>query len=111
YDFVIVGAGTACHVIANRLTEDPDTTVLVVELLGSRQLGPEVHFLAVSTLTVPNPINWNFTTVAEAGLNNRTTDYPRDFVLGGSSSTNVMAYTRGSSDDYDRYARLTGDQG
>ncbi|KIJ36297.1 GMC oxidoreductase [Sphaerobolus stellatus SS14] len=113
YDFVIVGAGTAGNVIANRLTEDPCTTVLVLEagISNEGQLDSEVPFIGVTSLLVPSPINWNFTTVAEPGLNNRTQDYPRGFVLGGSSSINGMVYTRGSSDDYDRYAALTSDQG
>ncbi|KIJ52454.1 GMC oxidoreductase [Sphaerobolus stellatus SS14] len=113
YDFIIVGAGTAGNVIANRLTEDLRTTVLVLEagISNAGQLGSEVPFIGVSALTAPNPINWNYTTVPEAGLKNRTRDYPRGFVLGGSSSINGMVYTRGSSDDYDRYAKLTGDEG
>jgi len=59
----------------------------------------------------PNPINWNYTTINLPGLQNRSVDYPRGFVLGGSSSINGMVYTRGSADDYDRYARVTGDEG
>ncbi|KIJ31290.1 GMC oxidoreductase [Sphaerobolus stellatus SS14] len=92
YDFVIVGAGTAGNVIANRLTEDPGTSVLVLEagISNECQLASEIPFIGVSALTVPNPINWNFTTVAEVGLNNRTRDYPRGFMLGGSSSINGM---------------------
>ncbi|KIJ28588.1 GMC oxidoreductase [Sphaerobolus stellatus SS14] len=92
YDFVIVGAGTAGNVIANRLTEDPGTSVLVLEagISNECQLASEIPFIGVSALTVLNPSNWNFTTVAEFGLNNRMRDYPCGFVLGGSSSINGM---------------------
>ncbi|KIJ39434.1 GMC oxidoreductase [Sphaerobolus stellatus SS14] len=130
--FLFLVAGTVGNVIANRLTEDVSTTVLILEagisydfqcndfhtifktMLSIRyegQIDSEVPFTGVRSLLVPSPINWNFTTVAEPGLNNRTQDYPRGFVLGGSSSINGMIYTRGSSDDYNRYAALTGNQG
>ncbi|KAJ7585766.1 aryl-alcohol-oxidase from pleurotus Eryingii, partial [Mycena floridula] len=111
YDFVVVGGGTAGLVLANWLTENPSFSVLVIEAGGSNKdvLNSEVPFFA---FRLPNsPYDWNFTTTPQLNLNGRVIGYPRGFLLGGSSSINNMAYTRGSSEDYDRYAALTGDPG
>ncbi|KIK62555.1 hypothetical protein GYMLUDRAFT_242709 [Collybiopsis luxurians FD-317 M1] len=122
YDFVIVGGGTAGNVVANRLTEDPKNSVLLRDLetieselnldlafhvnIDAFQL--DVPFFA---LDVKFQYDWNFTTTIQPGLNNRSTIMLRGFVLGGSSSVNGMFYTRGSADDYDRFAAVTKDDG
>ncbi|KDR70983.1 hypothetical protein GALMADRAFT_103022 [Galerina marginata CBS 339.88] len=112
YDFVIVGGGTAGNVIANRLTENPKISVLVLEAgaLPDGNLNISVPFFCTRA-TPHTPFDWNYTTLAQPGLNNRSIPYARGYALGGSSSVNFMAYTRGSSEDYDRYARLSGDPG
>ncbi|KAL0569908.1 hypothetical protein V5O48_012054 [Marasmius crinis-equi] len=109
FDFVVVGGGTAGNVVANRLTENPDFSVLVLEAGGSHEdlLVPQIPALALSLSG--SSLDWNFT--AKVGPGNRTVLYNRGFVLGGSSTINWMAYTRGNSDDWDRYAAVTGDLG
>ncbi|KAK0241273.1 aryl-alcohol-oxidase from pleurotus Eryingii [Armillaria nabsnona] len=115
FDYIIVGAsegGTAGNVLANRLTEDPDISVLVLEAGNSTAdvLLSQVPFFC--TLATPNtPLDWNFTTIPQPGLNGRAIPIPRGFGLGGSSAVNYMTYTRGSSEDYDRYASVSGDSG
>ncbi|KIJ42485.1 GMC oxidoreductase [Sphaerobolus stellatus SS14] len=108
FDFIIVGGSTAGSVIANRLTEDPRFTVLLIEA-GPKN--PEYRGTGVSGRLTNSPYDWNFTTVPQVGLNGRSLPYTRGHVLGGSSSINGMVFTRGSSDDYDRWARVTGDNG
>ncbi|KDR80983.1 hypothetical protein GALMADRAFT_1117948 [Galerina marginata CBS 339.88] len=112
FDFVVVGGGTAGNVIANRLTENPKISVLVLEAgaLPDDNLNVSVPFFAPRA-TPNSVVDWNYTTLAQPGLGNRSIIYPRGHALGGSSSVNFMAYTRGSSEDYDRYARLSGDPG
>ncbi|KAJ7366502.1 glucose dehydrogenase short protein [Mycena albidolilacea] len=113
YDFVIVGGGAAGNVVANRLTENPKFSVLVLEAGVSNEDVMEsiVPFLAGNLLSGPNAYDWNYTTTPQIGLNNRTTPYPRAHILGGCTATNGMVYTRGSAEDYDRYAAVTGDPG
>ncbi|KIK62544.1 hypothetical protein GYMLUDRAFT_260265 [Collybiopsis luxurians FD-317 M1] len=110
YDFVIIGGGTAGSVVANRLTENPESSVLIIEAGGTNidafQL--DVPFFAS---IFKSQYDWNFTTTVQQGLNNHSTFLPRGFVLGGSSSVNGMVYTRGSADDYDRWATVTKDDG
>ncbi|KAJ7187767.1 alcohol oxidase [Mycena filopes] len=112
FDFIVVGGGTAGSVVANRLTEDPKTTVLVLEAGGSNAgvLNIIVPFF-VSQATPNTPQDWNYTTVPQDGLDGRVIGYPRGHVLGGSSSVNDMVYTRGTRDDWDRFAAVTGDDG
>ncbi|KAF5319542.1 hypothetical protein D9619_008571 [Psilocybe cf. subviscida] len=112
YDFVVVGAGAAGPVIANRLSESPDVTVLLIEAGVSNvdQLLTMVPFLAPS-LQPRSPILWNYTTVPQKGLNGRTLDYSRGRVLGGSTSVNFLIYNRGSDDDFDRLASVVQDSG
>lgn len=112
YDFVIVGGGTAGNVLANRLSENANWNILVLEAGQSNDgvILIEVPFLC--THVTPNtPYDWNYTTTPQAGFNGRSIPYPRGFTLGGSSSVNFLVYTRGSMDDWDRYARVTGDSG
>ncbi|KAK7441521.1 hypothetical protein VKT23_016511 [Stygiomarasmius scandens] len=111
YDFIIVGAGTAGNVVANRLSEDSSKRILVIEA-GVDDTGVipvQVPFLA--PLTQETFVDWNYTTIAQPGLNNRSITVPRGFVLGGSSSINFMVWTRGSSEIWDHYAEVIGDDG
>ncbi|KXN91125.1 Choline dehydrogenase, mitochondrial [Leucoagaricus sp. SymC.cos] len=112
FDFVIVGGGTAGNVVANRLTENPKINVLVLEAGGSPNgvQNISVPFYCLRA-TPQTPNDWNYTTVPQQGLNNRSIAFPRGHVLGGSSSVNFMAYTRGTFEDWDRYARVTKDSG
>lgn len=104
YDFVIVGAGSAGCVLANRLSEDPDTTVLLVEA-GPRDWHPFIHIpLGVGKLINWGLFDWGYKTEPEPGLNGRTLKVARGKVLGGSSSINMMAYTKGHPGDFDRWA-------
>ena len=109
YDYVIVGAGSAGCVLANRLSANPDTKVLVLEA-GGRDWHPFIHMPAGLAKLVNNKrINWDYYTEPEPALAHRRLWWPRGKVLGGSSSINAMCYTRGVSDDYDEWAAVTGD--
>ncbi|CAA7269421.1 unnamed protein product [Cyclocybe aegerita] len=111
YDYIIVGAGTAGSVLSNRLSADPKTSVLVIEAGGSPDA---IQAIAVPFLGVTLPgtaVDWNFTSTPQEGLNNRILRYTRGYVLGGSSSVNLMAWNRGSDDMWDHWARITQDAG
>ena len=106
FDFIIVGAGSAGCVIANRLSADPNTKVLVLEA------GPEDKSLwfkipaGLSQVFAPSAVNWGYFTEPEPHLNNRKIYWPRGRTLGGSSSINGMVYLRGHPDDYNGWAQL-----
>jgi len=104
YDYIIIGAGSAGCVLANRLSEDPDVRVLLLEA-GPRDRNPFIHMPAgIAKLASNKSLNWDYSTVPEPQLNNRVLWWPRGKVLGGSSSINAMCYARGVPDDYNDWA-------
>ncbi|MCP5262099.1 MAG: GMC family oxidoreductase N-terminal domain-containing protein [Rhodoferax sp.] len=109
FDTIIVGAGTAGCLLANRLSRDPSRRVLLVEA-GQRDSYPWIHIPVGYLYCIGNPrTDWLYQTEAEAGLNGRRLRYPRGKTLGGCSSINGMIYMRGQARDYDGWAALTGD--
>jgi 4-pyridoxate dehydrogenase len=105
YDYIIVGAGSAGCVLANRLSEDGDASVLLIEA-GGRDWHPYIHIpLGMGRMHDHSMFDWGYETDPEPNLNNRRIEAMRGKVLGGSSSINVMAYTRGNRGDYDRWAQ------
>jgi choline dehydrogenase len=106
FDYIIVGAGSAGCVLANRLSENGKHTVLVLEYGGS-DIGPFIQM--PSALSYPmrmSTYNWGYETIPEKHLGGRTLDAPRGKVVGGSSSINGMVYVRGHGRDFDRWEKL-----
>lgn len=109
FDYVVVGAGTAGCLLANRLSQDPSKTVLLLEA-GKRDNYPWIHIPVGYLYCIGNPrTDWLYQTEPDAGLNGRSLRYPRGKTLGGCSSINGMIYMRGQARDYDQWAALTGD--
>ena len=109
YDTIIVGAGTAGCLLANRLSADPGRRVLLLEA-GGMDNYHWIHIPVGYLYCIGNPrTDWMYKTEPSAGLNGRTLLYPRGKTLGGCSSINGMIYMRGQSRDYDQWAAQTGD--
>ena len=100
YDYIIVGAGSAGCVLAARLSEDPDVSVLVIEA-GPPDDKENIQVPAAFGTLLKTDIDWDYATMPEPGCNNRMMYMPRGKTLGGSSSINAMVYIRGSQVDYD----------
>ena len=109
FDYIIVGAGTAGSLLANRLSRNKSKRVLLIEA-GRKDDYHWVHIPVGYLYCIGNPrTDWLYNTEPAAGLNGRTLRYPRGKVLGGCSSINGMIYMRGQSRDYDQWAQLTGE--
>ncbi len=109
FDYIIVGAGTAGCLLANRLSADASKRVLLIEA-GKRDDYHWIHIPVGYLYCIGNPrTDWLYETEAADGLNGRTLRYPRGKVLGGCSSINGMIYMRGQSRDYNQWAAITGD--
>lgn len=105
-DYIVVGAGSAGCVLANRLSEDPKCRVILIEA-GGRDWNPWIHVPVGYFKTLHNPkTDWCYKTEPEPNLKGRSLDWPRGKTLGGSSSINGLLYVRGQSDDYDHWAQL-----
>jgi choline dehydrogenase len=104
FDYIIIGAGSAGCVLANRLSEDDSCNVLLLEAGGKPN--PLVHIPGGYAMLHHSKLDWGFWTEPQQHVNNRQLYIPRGKVLGGSSSTNAMAYVRGNAEDYNRWAAL-----
>jgi choline dehydrogenase len=105
FDYIIVGAGSAGCVLANRLTEDGRSTVLLLEA-GGRDRSPMIHIPVGYAKTLKDPkVNWLYATEVDPSSGDRAHVWPRGKVLGGSSSINGLLYVRGQAADYDNWAQ------
>lgn len=106
FDYIIVGAGSAGCVLANRLTEDGKSTVLLLEA-GGKDTSLMIHIPVGYAQTLKDPkVNWMYETEPDPGTHDRTHTWPRGKVLGGSSSINGLLYIRGQRQDYDGWAQM-----
>ena len=109
FDYIIIGAGTAGALLANRLSRDGQSRVLLIEA-GAKDDYHWIHIPVGYLYCIGNPrTDWLYQTEPDAGLNGRRLRYPRGKTLGGCSSINGMIYMRGQARDYDGWAALTGD--
>jgi choline dehydrogenase len=110
FDYIIVGAGTAGCLLANRLSANASKRVLLIEA-GRKDDYHWIHIPVGYLYCIGNPrTDWLYNTEPDAGLNGRTLRYPRGKTLGGCSSINGMIYMRGQARDYDQWAQITGDE-
>ena len=105
YDYVIVGAGSAGCVLAARLTEDPDTSVLLLEA-GPPDSNQNIHVPLGYLQLARTEIDWDYSSAPEPNCNGRRVSLPRGRVLGGSSSINGLIYIRGQPEDFDHWGQL-----
>jgi len=106
FDVVVAGGGSAGCVLATRLTENPSTTLCLIEA-GGRDYNPWIHIPLGFGKLVPNPsVNWGYETEPEPHLNGRRLSWPRGKVLGGSGSINGLVFLRGAPSDYDGWEAL-----
>lgn len=109
FDYIVIGAGTAGALMANRLSADKTRRVLLIEA-GGKDNYPWIHIPVGYLSCIGNPrTDWLYKTEPDPGLNGRQLRYPRGKTLGGSSSINGMIYMRGQARDYEQWADLTGD--
>jgi choline dehydrogenase len=106
YDYIIVGTGTAGCVLANRLTEESDITILAIEAGESDAKQIMSRIPAGLTKLWRSPVDWNFLTTAQPACDGRKLEWPRGKMIGGCSSINAMMYNKGAPDDYDEWERL-----
>jgi choline dehydrogenase len=106
FDYLIVGAGSSGSVLANRLSENPQNSVCLIEA-GPRDWSPWIHLPIGYAKTMWDPkVNWKFQTEPDPGMNNRQVYWPRGKTLGGSSSINGLIFIRGQKEDYDGWRDL-----
>jgi choline dehydrogenase len=106
YDYIVIGAGSAGCVLANRLSANPDNEVLLLEA-GGYDRHPLVQLpMLMGKLMHSKIYNWQFETEPEAEFGNRKVYWPRGKALGGTSTINGMIYVRGNRHDYDRWAQM-----
>ena len=103
YDFIVVGAGSAGSVVANRLSENRASKVLVLEA-GGTEIGPNVENPSIWFTLLGSPIDWSYRTIPQPGLNGRIVVEPRGKIIGGTSQLYLMMHIRGHQADFDNWA-------